>query len=157
MVLFLNDIGTGEVVLVLVFILIFFGSKSIPGLARTFGRTIRQIKDASSDLQSEIKKSSNELKGELNLKEIIDDTARDVRKPLDQYAADIEDVMKRTPTSSVPKQKKVVEAPTAAETVESAKIPEATETPKPPKPPKATKVKVEKPSSPKSEGKADSE
>lgn len=105
MVLFLNDIGTGEVLLILVFILIFFGSKSIPGLARTMGRTIRQIKDASNDLQSEIRKSSNELKGDLNLKEIIDDTARDIQRPLDQYAADIEDVMKRKPTNSLPKQK----------------------------------------------------
>lgn len=91
--------------MILVFILIFFGSKSIPGLARTFGRTIRQIKDASNDLQSEIRKSSNELKGDLNLKEIIDDTARDIQRPLDQCAADVEDVMKRKPTNSLPKQK----------------------------------------------------
>lgn len=104
MVLFLNDIGTGEVVLILVFILIFFGSKSIPGLARTMGRTIRQIKDASNDLQTEIKKSSKELTGDLNLKEIIDDTARDIRQPLDQYAADVEDVMSRKPMHSMPQQ-----------------------------------------------------
>lgn len=105
MVLFLNDIGTGEVVLILVFILIFFGSKSIPGLARTLGRTIRQIKDASADLQSEIKKSSQELKGDLNLQELIDDTKRDIQRPLDQYAADIEDVMKRKPIHSHPQQR----------------------------------------------------
>ncbi len=107
MVLFLNDIGTGEVVLILAFILIFFGAKSIPGLARTFGRTIRQIKDASADLQSEIKKSANDMKGDLNLQELIDDTKRDLQRPLDQYAADIEDVMKRTPTHSQPQQRKI--------------------------------------------------
>lgn len=117
MVLFLNDIGTGEVLLILVFILIFFGSKSIPGLARTFGRTIRQIKDASADLQSEIKKSTNDMKGDLNLQELIDDTKRDLQRPLDQYAADIEDVMKRKPTHSQPQQRKIP-SPTPESTTE---------------------------------------
>ena len=139
MVLILNDIGGMEILLILAFILIFFGSKSIPGLARTFGRTIRQIKDASADLQTEIRKSSNELKGELNLKEIIDDTARDIQKPLDQYAADIEDAVNRKPSNSLPKQKKVVETP--------PKI-ESTEAPKAPKIPEAPKVEVKKPSGP---------
>lgn len=157
MVLFLNDIGTGEVILVLVFILIFFGSKSIPGLARTFGRTIRQIKDASSDLQSEIKKSTNELKGDLNLKEIIDDTARDVRKPLDQYAADIEDVMKRTPTSSVPKQRKAIETPPAVDTTEAPEISKTPDAPKPVKAQEIPKVEVKKTSKPKTNGTKDAE
>ncbi len=140
MVLFLNDIGTGEVVLILIFILIFFGSKSIPGLARTLGRTIRQIKDASADLQSEIKKSSNELKGDLNLRELIDDTKRDIQKPLDQYAADIEDVMKRKPTHSQPQQRKITPAPEGdstesnTESLESTPIPPV-QTPQPEKSP----------------------
>ncbi len=130
MVLFLNDIGTGEVMLILVFILIFFGSKSIPGLARTAGRTIRQIKDASNDLQSEIKKSTNELKGELNLKELIDDTARDVQRPLDQYAADVEDVLSRKPTHSLPQQPNVALSPSidAVEGTEIQETPEIAET-----------------------------
>lgn len=132
MVLILNDIGGMEILLILAFILIFFGSKSIPGLARTFGRTIRQIREASADLQSEIKKSSSELKNDLNLKEIIDDTARDVRRPLDQYAADIEDAVNRKPTNSVPKQKKVVETP-PLESLETPQIPPAPKTPEAPK------------------------
>ena len=134
MVLILNDIGGGEIVLILIFILIFFGSKSIPGLARTFGRTIRQIKDASSDLQTEIRKSSSELKNDLNLKEIIDDTQRDIRRPLDQYAADIEDVMKRQPTNSVPNQKKVADTPPSQlESLEAPKVPPIPPTPEVPK------------------------
>ena len=144
MVLIFNDIGGGEVLLILVFILIFFGSKSIPGLARTFGRTIRQIKDASADLQSEIKKSSSEMTKELNLNEIIDDTRRDIQRPLDQYAADIEDVMKRTPTNSMPQQRKAVEptppiegtsTPTDAATASEPKVVQPKITPPPAAPP----------------------
>ena len=97
MVLIFNDIAGSEILLILVFVLIFFGSKSIPSLARTFGRTIRQIKDASADIQSEIKKSGMDMKKDLNLSGIIEDTAKDIRKPLDQMAVDIDRTMKYEP------------------------------------------------------------
>ena len=97
MLLILNDIAASEIVLILVFVLIFFGSKSIPGLAKTLGRTIRQVKEASSEIQTEIKKSADGMKGEMDLKGIIEETAEEVRRPLDQYAHDIEDTMKYTP------------------------------------------------------------
>lgn len=67
MLLFLNDVAGSEVVLILLFILIFFGPKSIPGIAKTFGKTIYQIKQASDDLKSEISKSGNSIKKDLNL------------------------------------------------------------------------------------------
>lgn len=123
MVLFLNDIGTGEVLLILVFILIFFGAKSIPGLARTMGRTMRQIKDASSDLQNEIRKSGNEMKKDLDLKGIIQETADDLKKPLDQYAQDIDDALKYRPEHSQPRitQKDIEKA------VQKAKVNEIAE------------------------------
>lgn len=67
MLLFLNDVAGSEVVLILLFILIFFGPKSIPGIAKSFGKTIYQIKQASDDLKSEISKSGNSIKKDLNL------------------------------------------------------------------------------------------
>ena len=86
MLLILNDVAGSEILLILVFVLIFFGSKSIPGLARTLGRTIRQVKDASADIQNEIKKSGADMKKDLNLGGIINETAEDIKRPLDQYA-----------------------------------------------------------------------
>lgn len=94
MLLILNDVAGSEILLILVFILIFFGSKSIPGLARTLGRTIRQVKDASAEIQNEIKKSSGEMKKDLNLTGILQETAEDIKRPLDQYASDIENAVK---------------------------------------------------------------
>lgn len=75
----------------------FFGSKSIPGLARTMGRTMRQIKEASADIQSEIKKSSSEMKKDLNLEGLIRDTKEDIRRPLDQMADDLDNAVKYSP------------------------------------------------------------
>lgn len=88
----------------------FFGSKSIPGLARTLGRTMRQIKDASSELQQEIKKSGMDIKKDLNLTGIVEETARDIQRPLDQYASDIDEAMryespKKTPLIEVKEEK----------------------------------------------------
>ena len=56
--LLLDGISTGELFFVFLIILIFFGSKSIPRMARTFGRGIRQIRDASQEIQDDIKKAA---------------------------------------------------------------------------------------------------
>ncbi len=81
MILFLSDVAGSEVVLILLFILMFFGSKSIPGIAKTMGRTMRQIKDASQDLQNEIKKSGVDIKNDLNLNRMIEETVEDFERP----------------------------------------------------------------------------
>lgn len=86
MFLFLNSLGTGEVVIILMFILMFFGSKNIPSIARTMGRGIRQMKDASQEIQNEITKSTNDMRNDLNLKREIEQTVKemDEKKPVSQ-------------------------------------------------------------------------
>lgn len=97
MVLFFNDVSGSEVLVILAFILMFFGSKSIPGIAQTFGRTIRQIKDASNDLQEEIRKSGLDIKKDMNFKHLIEDSAREISQPLDQVVDDLESSVKFEP------------------------------------------------------------
>ena len=103
MVLIFNDIAGSEILLILVFVLIFFGSKSIPTLARTFGKTIRQIKDASEDVQNEIKKSGMDMKKDLNLSGLIEETKNDIQRPLDQMVEDIDSSVKYQPKTVQPK------------------------------------------------------
>ncbi|MCG9912536.1 MAG: twin-arginine translocase TatA/TatE family subunit [Flavobacteriales bacterium] len=55
-VYFLN-IGTGELLVIILFVLLFFGSKSIPDLARTLGKGMREIKNASDAVKREISDS----------------------------------------------------------------------------------------------------
>lgn len=54
--LFLGDLGGGELMLIMVVILIFFGANKIPELARGLGKGIREFKDASSEIRSEFEK-----------------------------------------------------------------------------------------------------
>ncbi len=56
--LFLN-LGGGEVMLILFVVLLFFGSKSIPELARGLGKGLREIREASESIRSEIEHAAN--------------------------------------------------------------------------------------------------
>lgn len=61
----LFGISGGEIFVILLFILIFFGADKIPGIARTMGRTIRQVKDATADIQRDIQNSANTIKDQV--------------------------------------------------------------------------------------------
>ena len=62
MILFISG---QEIIIVLLFIIIFFGSSKIPSLARTLGRTMRDVKDASSDSKKEIRDSASQIENNL--------------------------------------------------------------------------------------------
>ena len=53
--LLLEGISASELLFVFLVVLLFFGSKSIPKMARTLGRGMRQIRDASQQIQDDIK------------------------------------------------------------------------------------------------------
>lgn len=59
MFLLLGNIGGTELILILSVILIFFGAKRIPELARGLGKGIREFKDASSGVRREIEEGIN--------------------------------------------------------------------------------------------------
>ncbi len=52
--LFLSNMGGYEILLILLVILIFFGAKKIPELARGLGRGIREFKDATNEIKDEL-------------------------------------------------------------------------------------------------------
>ncbi|MCB9169925.1 MAG: twin-arginine translocase TatA/TatE family subunit [Flavobacteriales bacterium] len=57
----LFDISGGELMVILLFVLLFFGSKGIPDVARTMGRAMRQLRDATDDVQREIRKGAADI------------------------------------------------------------------------------------------------
>ncbi|MEJ2004139.1 MAG: twin-arginine translocase TatA/TatE family subunit [Cyclobacteriaceae bacterium] len=56
--LFLGGLGGQEVLLILLVILIFFGAKKIPELARGLGKGIREFKDATKEIKNDIEDSA---------------------------------------------------------------------------------------------------
>ena len=64
---FLN-IGTQEMILIVIVILLLFGGKKLPELARGLGRGIREFKDASEDIKREISDQINNFEKDLDVK-----------------------------------------------------------------------------------------
>ena len=54
--------GGPEWILIVLVIIIFFGAKKIPEIARGFGKGIREFKDATKEIKTEIEDTANEVK-----------------------------------------------------------------------------------------------
>jgi sec-independent protein translocase protein TatA len=57
--LFLGGMGVPELLVIFGIIILLFGAKKIPDLARGLGKGIREFKDASREIKSEIEKASS--------------------------------------------------------------------------------------------------
>ncbi|MBD2703172.1 twin-arginine translocase TatA/TatE family subunit [Spirosoma sp. BT702] len=53
-------LGTSEIVLIICTLLLFFGAKKLPELARGLGKGIREFKDATQDVKATIDQASIE-------------------------------------------------------------------------------------------------
>lgn len=78
-------IGYSEIGFILFIVLLVFGADKIPEIARGLGKAMRQIKDATNDIKSEITKGAE--------KHGIDvDITKDVQKQIDQVKEDVDEV-----------------------------------------------------------------
>lgn len=59
-------LGTGEIVLILLIILIFFGAKKIPDLAQGLGKGLREFRKATRDIQDEVERPADDKKIDKN-------------------------------------------------------------------------------------------
>jgi len=57
---FLDGIGSGELLLIFLVMLMLFGSERLPGVARGIGKAIREFKKATSGVEEEIRRAMDE-------------------------------------------------------------------------------------------------
>ena len=57
--LFLN-LGGGEIFVILLVVLLFFGSKRIPELAKGLGKGMREFKDAMNGIENEVRNAGKD-------------------------------------------------------------------------------------------------
>ena len=77
-----------EIAFILVVVLLVFGADKIPEIARGLGKGLRQVKDATNDIKSEISKSADKQNIDLNLTK---DVSKNVSDNLKQIKDDVED------------------------------------------------------------------
>ncbi len=78
-------ISGAEIFFILFVVLLVFGADKVPEIARGLGKGMRQIKDATNDIKSEITKSAE--------KQGLDiDITKDVRKEIDKVKDEVEDI-----------------------------------------------------------------
>ena len=82
--LFLNSLGTWEVALILLVVLILFGSKGIPDIAKNLGKGMREIRTASTEIKRDIQSSAMEMKKDLGQQDITKELP-DLNKILDDH------------------------------------------------------------------------
>jgi sec-independent protein translocase protein TatA len=59
-----SNLGTGEILLIMLFVLIFFGAKKIPDIAQSLGKGLREFRKAARDIQNEIETPKEDKKVE---------------------------------------------------------------------------------------------
>ena len=60
-------IGGPEIIVVMLFIVMFFGSKKIPEIAKGLGKAMREVKDASNEIKKEIRDSATSIKDDFDI------------------------------------------------------------------------------------------
>ena len=86
-ILFLN-IGTPEMLFILLAALLLFGGDKLPEVARGLGKGIRQFQDASEEVKREIHKNINEVKA--NIEESIEqETPVDQAPPIEKDSSSL--------------------------------------------------------------------
>ena len=58
----LGMIGTNEIIIILVIVLLLFGGRKIPELMRGLGKGVREFNDAKQNVKKEIEESTGDIK-----------------------------------------------------------------------------------------------
>ena len=87
-------IGGGELFFIILVILMLFGSDKVPEMARTFGKFMAQVKNATNDIKHEINKSATESGIKQDIEETFEgidiNPLKDIQEEVQQQKEDIE-------------------------------------------------------------------
>jgi TatA/E family protein of Tat protein translocase len=83
------DISGGEIFVILLVVFIIFGPDKIPEIARWIGKSVNEIKRATSEITDEISKETKDIREAADkLKEDIHKTTREITKTVEDTGKD---------------------------------------------------------------------
>ncbi len=82
--LFLN-LGGGEVFLIFFVVLLLFGGKGLPSLAKALGKGLREFKDATNGLQKDLTDGASSIRHEVNKEtSVFEEKIQEVKKDIEK-------------------------------------------------------------------------
>ncbi|AEE19894.1 sec-independent protein translocase protein TatA [Dokdonia sp. Hel_I_63] len=78
-------ISGAEIAFIIFIVIMVFGADKVPEIARGLGKGMRQLKDATNDIKSEITKTAE--RNDIDL-----DLTKDIKKEIDKAKEDINDI-----------------------------------------------------------------
>ena len=66
---FVGPLGTGEMIMIFIVVLLLFGAKKLPELARGVGKSMGEFKKAREEFEREITRSEDEVRRDERAKE----------------------------------------------------------------------------------------
>lgn len=78
-------ISGGEIAFIIFIVIMVFGADKVPEIARGLGKGMRQLKDATNDIKSEITKTAE--RNDIDL-----DLTKDIKKEIEKAKEDINDI-----------------------------------------------------------------
>lgn len=82
-------ISGGEIFFILLIVVMVFGAKNIPEIARGMGKGMRTLKDATNDIKSEITKSAERNGIDTSITDGVNDELKKVKDDLEQFTGSV--------------------------------------------------------------------
>jgi sec-independent protein translocase protein TatA len=73
----------GEIFVIMLFVLIFFGAESIPKISKQLGKVMYQVKNATDDIKRDIRDSANNIKKDIMDQSELNNPIKEIKKDLD--------------------------------------------------------------------------
>ncbi len=78
-------ISGGELIVVVFFILLFFGADSIPGIARMIGKGMREFQKATEDIKKEINDHTGDVRNDLTkISDSVNKQSGDISRKIEE-------------------------------------------------------------------------
>ncbi len=88
---YLLFISGGELVLVMLLALLFFGAKAIPDIAKTLGKGMREFKKATNEIKREIDEHTSDFKKDINeVKSAVNRETSKIKQGLNDVTSEVD-------------------------------------------------------------------
>jgi len=82
-------ISGGEIFFILLIVVMVFGAKNVPEIAKGLGKGMRQLKDATNDIKTEITKSAERNGLDTSITNDVNEELKKVKDDLEEFTGSI--------------------------------------------------------------------